>query len=133
MIKTLQSQALLVLASLSLFASGAIASEFTILLYESKQDIALRNNQGPESKKYWAEYTQFAGVLAKAGAMRDGAALQVTPNTAKTSGLQLGGYFKIEASDLAAATALAQQAPTVRRGGSVEVRACVPNPQMPSK
>jgi hypothetical protein len=126
-------QPVILLIGLALLAPAAHAAEFTILLYESKQDINLRNDKGPEGKTYWAEYTQFAGVLAKAGAMRDGAALQVSAKTAKANGLQLGGYFKIEAADLAAAQALAQQAPSVRRGGAVEVRPNVPNPEMPSK
>jgi hypothetical protein len=129
MLHKLKTQAALLLACFALTASASRAAEFTILIYETSQDLALRTNKGEAGKKYWASYTQFAGVLAQAGAMRDGAALDVPAS----KGLQLSGYFKIEAASLAEAKKLAAQAPTVSRGGSVEVRATVANPEMPAK
>ncbi len=111
----------------ALWAQAARAAEFVIFLHESANEIALRGDTGPAGKAYWEEYSQFAGQLAKSGAMRDGAALQ---SSGSKGALRLGGYFKIEAADLAAAKALARQAPTVRRGGSVEVFATAINPSM---
>lgn len=124
---------ILPMLALALVAPSAHSAEFTILIYETKQDLALRQDQGPAGKKYWTEYTQFAAALMQAGAMRDGAALAVSSSPSKSEALQLGGYFKIEAPTLAAAQTLAQQAPTSRRGGTVEVRPTVPNPAMPAK
>jgi hypothetical protein len=124
---------ILPLLTLALLAPCAHSAEFAILIYETKQDLALRKDQGPAGKKYWADYTQFAAVLAQAGAMRDGAALEVTSSDGKPDALHLGGYFKIEAPTLAAAEKLAQQAPSPRRGGAVEVRPTLANPAMPAK
>lgn len=130
MLHKLKSQAALLLACFALTASASRAAEFTILIYETSQDLALRQDKGKAGKKYWVAYTQFAGMLAQAGAMRDGAALDVP---AGKGGLQIGGYFKIEAPSLAEAKKLAAQAPTVSRGGRVEVRANVANPEMAAK
>lgn len=118
------------LLAAALLAPAANAAEFAIFIYETSKDIALRSDPGPAGKDYWNQYNQFAGQLVQSGAMRDGAALQPAPN--KTNKL-LGGYFKIEAADLAAAKAIAQKVPAVHRGGSVEVLATVPNPTMPAK
>ena len=45
-------------------------------------------------------------------------------------GLVLGGWFRIEAGSLEAASALAAQAPSVARGGAAELRTHFPAPPM---
>ncbi len=129
-------------AALACLATPARAEPFTIFVYETREDFALRADSGPAGQAYWAEYGAFAAALQSSGAIRGGAPLAL-PGDAVTIGargrsngpvrgrrLALGGYFQIEAADRAAAEALAAQAPAVRRGGLAEVRASYPAPTM---
>jgi hypothetical protein len=104
-------------------AAPAAAEDFTILIYEPAQELALRRDSGPAGQAYWAAYAAYAGELAKAGAVRGGAALQTAPDPA---GPRLSGFFMISAPTRAAAEALAAAAPTHRRGGRVELREQLP-------
>jgi hypothetical protein len=63
-------------------AAPAAAEDFTILIYEPAQELALRRDSGPAGQAYWAAYAAYAGELAKAGAVRGGAALQTAPDPA---------------------------------------------------
>ncbi len=105
----------------------ARADDFTILIYESSAELALRTDEGTAGKAYWADYAAYGETLAKAGVIRGGAAL-VAARGAK--GPQLSGYFTIAAPDRAAAEALAKAAPANRRGGRAELRANYPAPTM---
>ncbi len=113
---------------------AARAAEFTLFIYETSADYALRTDKGAEGQAYWAAYGGFAKTLQDSGVIRGGGPLQVEA-TAKTiragktidgayavGDLVLGGYFKIEAPDMDAAVAIGAQAPSTARGGAVEVR-----------
>lgn len=130
----------------ALAASGAARAEpFTILVYETEADFALRSDTTAAGQAYWAAWGRFAEVLQTSGAIRGGAPLQL-PSQGRTlragaptagaagsmaaGGLHLGGYFSVEAPSLDAAAALAAQAPSVSRGGAAEVRATYPTPGM---
>jgi hypothetical protein len=104
-------------------AAPAAAEDFTILIYEPAQELALRRDSGPAGQAYWAAYAAYAGELAKAGAVRGGAALQTAPDPA---GPRLSGFFMISAPTHAAGGSLAAAAPTHRRGGRVELREQLP-------
>jgi hypothetical protein len=115
-------------------AGAAHAAEFTLFIYETPADYALRTDPGAEGQAYWAAYGGFAKTLQDSGAIRGGGPLQVeatarTIRAGKTidgayavGDLVLGGYFKIEAPDMSAAEAIAAQAPSASRGGAVEIR-----------
>jgi hypothetical protein len=122
----------------------AEAAQYTIFVYETEADFAVRDTQTPQAKAYWDAYADFAVVLQSSGAIRGGAPL-MAPSTARTirsgsttvsqgayaaSGLHLGGYFQIEAPTMDEALKLAGRAPAVARGGAVEVRETYPAPAM---
>lgn len=136
--------AMFVSGTLPLHRAGAQASrgaaagpsEFTILIYESDAQLALRTSPA-HADAYWSAYDQFAGTLAKARVLRGGSALdEQTASTVRGTGsadravrgARLGGYFVIAVADLAAARTWAQQAPP--RALAVEVRPHRPNPHM---
>lgn len=114
----------------ALSAGAASAEPFTLLIYETPADIALRSDTGPAGQAYWADYADYAQVLQSSGAIRGGAALTVPADAIPSSGLHLGGYFSLDVADQAAAESLARQAPSARRGGRAEVRAAYPAPTM---
>jgi len=103
------------------------AEEFTLLIYETPQELALRGDQGAEGKAYWQAYADFGKKLEAAGAIRGGAPLVPEAETAMRDGLLLGGYFRIEAPTLEDAQALAAMAPTSeRRGRTIVARQVAP-------
>ena len=139
---------LVVTAALTLVGSPALkADSFTLLIYESKADLAARTDP-QKAPAYWAAYGGFAQQLTEAGILRGGTALsgnaetktvtitqgqaQETDKPFATSDLELGGYFIIEVPDQAAAVAWAKKAPGLATG-AIEVKRHFPNPTMPSK
>jgi hypothetical protein len=111
-------------------------SEFTILIYESEAQLAARTDPS-RADAYWTSYDEFAGALAKAGALRGGSALsESSARTVKgtgsadraVEGARLGGYFVVQAADLEKAVALSKLAPP--SAIAVEVRPHRPNPHM---
>jgi hypothetical protein len=106
-----------------LSTAPAAADDFTILIYEPARELALRSDTGPAGQAYWAAYAAYAGELAKAGAVRGGAALATSPDAAPP---RLSGFFLISAPTRAQAEALAAAAPANRRGGRAEVRDQLP-------
>lgn len=119
-------------------SAAASPSEFTILIYESDAQLALRTSPA-QADAYWSAYDHFAGALAKAGVLRGGSALdEQTAATVRGTGsadravrgARLGGYFVIAVADLAAARSWAKQAPPGAL--AVEVRPHRPNPHMMS-
>jgi hypothetical protein len=99
---------------------------------------------GPDTMQPWFEYT--AG-LQQRGAMLAGEALEptATATTLRMSGDQLtttdgpfaetkevlGGYYLVEAANLDEAIEMASGIPSLRFGGSVEVRPVAAIPDMP--
>ena len=135
----------------SLLATAAIiaatllpaeAAPYTLFIYESPDQLALRPGTGAETGAYWAAYDSFGKQLAAAGILRGGSALLTgTPVALVRAGsdttsaapyasapLALGGYFQIDVAAEADAVAWAKQLPVV--GGVVEVRAGYPVPGM---
>lgn len=129
------------------FSPALKADSFTLLIYESKADLAARTDP-QKAPGYWAAYGGYAKQLTEAGILRGGTALpgnaetktvtitqgqaQETDKPFATSDLELGGYFIIEAPDQAAAVAWAKKAPGLATG-AIEVKRHFPNPTMPSK
>jgi hypothetical protein len=139
---------LVVTAAIALACSPALkADSFTLLIYESKTDLAARTDP-QKAPAYWAAYGGYAKQLAEAGILRGGTALpgnaetktvtltqskaQETDKPFATSDLELGGYFIIEVPDQAAAVKWAKKAPGLATG-AIEVKRHFPNPTMPSK
>lgn len=126
----------LLAAALLATAPGlAVAGEYTLFIYETDADFALRDQQSPEAGAYWAAYGAAAAAMAQAGIMRGGAPLEPVGHAVGTAlpvsgDLKLGGYFRIEVPDLAEALRWAGTIPAAARGGAVEVRATAATPQM---
>lgn len=134
-------------ASAALLANPAHADSFTLLIYESKSDLAARTDPA-KSSTYWTAYSDYAKKMIDAGILRGGSALPgdseartVTVVAGKTrtaerpvanSSLELGGYFVIEVASQAAALEWAGKAPFLT-SGAVEVKRHLPNPLMSGK
>lgn len=126
-------------------AMPAAAAEFTLFLYETPADFALRTDATAKGQAYWAAYGAYAKALQDAGVIRGGAPLQpgasartlvvkdgkpvVSTGAHSRNGLELGGYFKIDAPSLDVALEWAAQAPAAKTG-AIEVRPGFPAPGM---
>jgi hypothetical protein len=130
-----------------LHANPMQADSFTLLVYESKSDLATRTD--PEkSSAYWAAYSDYAKKMTDAGILRGGSALSGDADTKTvtvvegksrtaerplvSTSLVLGGYFVIEVPDQNAALEWAKKAPFLA-SGAVEVNRHFPNPTMSEK
>jgi hypothetical protein len=111
--------------------------KFAIIVYEPPDDFDSRENEA-QKQEYWAAFQLYTQSMGKAGVMFGGNALRA-PHEARTvrSGTdgptvvdgpyadtkeQLGGFFLIDVESREAAVEWAQECPTLKRGGSVEVR-----------
>jgi len=134
--------ALVLLAPATLLPEAAHAEPFTLFIYETASDIALRTDATGAGAAYWAGYATFGAEAQAAGILRGGAALQTdstafaTLSAAGTNGgafvtapLSLGGYFQIDVPDLATAELWAAKLPASGTG-AVEIRAGYPVPGM---
>jgi hypothetical protein len=97
---------------------------------------------GSQRDEIMQEYGEFVQGIVKSGHYRAGAKLQLSSTAttvrekngkrAITDGPfaetkeQLGGYHLVECKDLDEAISIATRIPTIRVGGSIEVRALVP-------
>jgi len=117
--------------------------QYMLLIYDDEKARASRSET--QSKRMFEEYGAFTQSIVKGGQFRAGAPLQPT-STATTvrqkngkpvtmdgpfaeSKEQLGGYYLVECKDLDEAIAIAGRIPSVRAGGSIEVRPVMPLPQ----
>lgn len=116
------------LAALALAALPASAESYTLFIYETAADVALRTDAGADGAAYWAAYSDFSAELARDGVMRGGAPL--IPGETATGELVLGGYFQIETASRASAEAYAAEAPSSKRGGKTLVFEHLPTPGM---
>lgn len=130
-----------------LCATHSRGEAFTLLIYESKEDLVARTDP-QKAPAYWAAYGGYAKKLTEAGILRGGTALpgnagtktltlsqgkmQEADKPLAASSLELGGYFIIEVPDEASALEWARQAPGLATG-AIEVKRHFPNPTMPSK
>jgi len=104
-------KAILIALALLAAAGPAAAKEFTVLIHESPQALALRDRGDAEGQAYWAEFAAYGADLAKAGVLRGGMPLQPLATTA-VDGRPLGGFFIIDVKDQAEADAWARRAPS---------------------
>ena len=95
----------------------ALAEPFTLFIYETPEDIALRSDTTRAGAAYWSVWAEYSAVLAGSGAMRGGAPLAIS----QADGATLSGYIVLEAATRAEAEALAASAPAALRGGRVVV------------
>ena len=129
-------------AAIAIAALPVQAAPYTLFIYESAAQLALRPGYAPASMAYWQAYDDFGAQLAAAGILRGGSALttaaplaQVVAGTVSpastpyaASPLALGGYFQIDVPTDADAIAWAGKLLLV--DGVVEVRAGYPVPGM---
>jgi hypothetical protein len=103
--------------ALSALSGPALAEPFTMLIYETPEDIALRSDGTEAGAAYWSVWAEYSAVLAASGAVRGGAALMINAQ----DGAALSGYFILETASPAEAEALAASAPAALRGDRVVV------------
>jgi hypothetical protein len=110
--------------------------QYMLLIYDDEKARAKMSEQ--ERGAIFQQYGAFTEGIQKSGAMQAGAPLQPSATattvrsqngkTVTTDGPfaetkeQLGGYYLVEAKNLDEALAIAGRVPSVRAGGSVEVR-----------
>jgi hypothetical protein len=117
-----------------------IAMNYTLLVYDSPADFALRSDS-EKQQTYWASWSHYVKEIRDAGVLRGGAGLELPQNAtilkiidgqrqvqdgpfAETKE-QIGGIFIIEVPDLETALDWAARAP-LSNEGSVEVRPNLP-------
>jgi hypothetical protein len=109
---------------------------YMLLIYDEEARLAKMSK--PERGAIHQEYGEFIDDIRKKGAFLAGDPLQPTSTATTVRGKngktittdgpfaetkeQLGGYFIVEAKNLDEAIALAARIPSVRVGGSIEVR-----------
>lgn len=122
--------------------STAEAAPYTLFVYESAEQLALRPSDEAATLAYWEAYDIFGKELAAAGVLRGGSALTTgapvsvvaagvlaaATTSYATSALALGGYFQIDVATDADAISWASKLPVI--DGVVEVRAGYPVPGM---
>jgi hypothetical protein len=98
-------------------AAPAMAADYTLLIYESPAQLALRTDPGPKGAAYWKGFADAGAALAKAGALKGGAALDPrAASVGKGTASAPTGYFVISAPSVEAATALAAALPAAKTG-----------------
>lgn len=101
-------------------APSAQAAEHTLLIYETKAELAERTDPA-RAQGYWTRFGAYAEAMTKAGVLRGGGAF-AEPGPAGSDGRALSGYFIVDTPDAATAETWARQAPA----GRVEVRGHLP-------
>jgi hypothetical protein len=119
--------------------AGEKKLSYTLFIFETPEQFALRGDTTDAGKAYWGSFATYGAELNAAGIMRGGAPLAerslgqlvsirggrqvVSSGTVIKSaeGLHLGGYFQIEVSSPEQALAWAAKAPNAATG-VVEVR-----------
>ena len=127
----------LAFAAALLAAAPAAAEPFTLMIWETPEDIALRTDTTEAGQAYWGGYMAFAQEAGAAGILRGGSALMTDAGSIVTLGaapaatgpLLLGGYFQIDVPDLAAAQDWAAKLPAAATG-AVAIHPGYPAPGM---
>jgi hypothetical protein len=94
-------------------ASAAPAREYTLMIYERGDQLALRNDAGPKGQAYWSAFAGIGQDMAKAGVLRGGSPLDPPPSDTT---LKLSGYLIVDVADTAAAQAWAAKIPAAATG-----------------
>ena len=127
----------LAFAAATFLAAPAVAEPFTLMIWETPEEIALRTDTTEAGQAYWGAYMAFAQEAGAAGVIRGGSALMTDVASIVTLGaapsaegaLLLGGYFQIDVPDLAAAKDWAAKLPASRTG-AVAIHQGYPAPGM---
>ena len=132
--RMLTMKAVVTTLSLMLAAAPAVAEPFVLLIYETPDQIALRDDKGAAGAAYWGAFADFGKAATEAGILRGGAAMVPVPvavagTAERPGGLVLGGFFQIDVADSATAAEWAGKIPAAATG-AVEVRATVAAPGM---
>ena len=114
--------------------------QYLLLIYGN--EAALEKATPEQGKAMMKEFDDFTQSIVKSGSFRAGERLQRTraaTTVRMTAGKvvtsdgpfaetkeQLGGYYLVEAKDLDEAIHIAQRVPSVRFGGSIEIRPVLP-------
>ena len=117
--------------------------QYLLMIYDDEKTRAKMPE--PQRDKLVHEYQEFTQGIVKSGHFRAGARLQPTSTSTtvrETNGKrvttdgpfaetkeQLGGYYLVECRDLDEAISIAARIPSVRVGGSIEVRPVMSTPQ----
>ena len=118
---------ILAATALAALTTPALAGPFTLMIWETPEDIALRTDTTEAGQAYWAAYMAFAEEAGAAGIMRGGSPLATdtvvtvaaTETDREEGPLVLGGYFQIDGPDLAAAKSWAEKVPAHATGAIV--------------
>jgi len=116
--------------------------QYMLLIYDEEKKWGTMPEA--EQGRVMQEYRDFTQSIVKSGHYRAGDQLQPIATATSVRGKdgkalttdgpyaetkeQLGGYYLVEAKDLDEAVALAKRIPSVRLGGTVEVRPIFPRP-----
>lgn len=88
-------------------ASPALPEPFVILIHETPDQIALRDDSSPEGAANWAGHADWGKRAAHTGILQGGAALEpvsvATLGAPDASALLLAGFFQIDVADAATA------------------------------
>jgi hypothetical protein len=133
--------------SVVLHANPMKADSFTLLVYESKSDLATRTDPD-KSPAYWAAYSDYAKKMADAGILRGGSALSIDADTKTVTVVEgksrtaerpifsaspvYGEDFVVEVPVQDAALEWSKRA-LLLSSGFVEVNRHFPNPTLPEK
>jgi len=119
--------------------------QYLLMIYDEEKQFAKIPQEG--MGKMLHDYGEFTEGIVRGGQFRAGARLQpvTTATTLREKGgkvvaldgpfaetkEQLGGYYLVECKDLDEAMAVAKRIPSLRFGGSVEVRPIAPMSEAP--
>ncbi len=120
--------------------------QYLLMIYDDEK--AWERLPAEKRDRVYQDYMSFTQEIVKSGHFRAGAPLQPTSTatTVREKGgkvvttdgpyaetkEQLGGYYLVECKDLDEAIGLARRIPSVRLGGSIEVRPIQPMPVPPT-
>lgn len=94
-------------------ATAAPAHEYTLMIYERADQLALRSDAGVKGQAYWAAFAGIGRDMANAGVLRGGAPLDPPLSDAA---LKLSGYLIVDVADMATAQAWAAKIPAAATG-----------------
>jgi hypothetical protein len=118
---------------LALTAGPACAEPFVLVIYETADQLALRDDPGDAGKVYWGGFAAFGAKAQAAGILRGGAALTPVPvatiGTLEPAALTFSGFFQIDVPTVAEAESWAAKVPAAATG-AVSVRSTLQLPNM---
>jgi hypothetical protein len=114
--------------------------QYMLMIYDNEKQFTELSE--PQRSTLMKEYGEFTQRIVKDGQFRAGGQLQPTSTATTVSDKngktltvdgpfaeakeQMGGYYLVECKDLDEAITIAKRIPTLRSGGSIEVRPLVP-------